>query len=170
MELKDYLKIELDGLERGLKRVLDGLTQEEIMWRPSCGSNSIGLILFHTARSEDSFIHARLKAEPELWVTGRWYKKLNMAENEAGAHYTIEQVNAFRPPKLAGLMEYYAAVHDQTMGYLNTLTAASFDKTIDMPRRGETKVAAVFSIIVSHTSQHIGEISYLRGLQRGMDK
>jgi uncharacterized damage-inducible protein DinB len=170
MELKEYLKLELEGLERGLKRVLDGLNQEEITWRPSSGSNSIGLILFHTARSEDSFIHARLKAEPELWVTGQWYKKLNMAENEIGSHYTIDQVNAFKPPKLADLVEYYTAVHNQTMDYLKTLTAENFDKTIDMPRRGETKVAAVFSIIVSHTSQHIGEVSYLRGLQRGMDK
>ena len=170
MELKEYVRIELDGLERGVKRVINGLTQEEVMWRPACGCNSVGLILFHMARSEDSFIQARLKGKPEVWETGKWYKKLNVAENEAGAHYTAEQVNAFPVPKLEDMLSYYNAVRAQTLEYLNSLTAASFDKKITMPHFGELTVAAIFSIIIGHSSQHIGEISYLRGLQRGMDK
>jgi len=170
MELKEYIRMEFDGLERSSKRVLDGLTQDEVLWRPACGCNSIGLILFHTARSEDSFIQGRLKGKPELWETGKWYKKLNLAENEAGAHYTAEQVNAFPVPKFEDLLAYYAAARVQTMNYLKTMTAASFDKKIKMPHFGEISLAGIFSIIVSHSAQHIGEISYLRGLQRGMDK
>jgi uncharacterized damage-inducible protein DinB len=170
MELKEYIRQEFDGLERGTKRVLDGLTQDEVTWRPACGCNSIGLILFHTARSEDSFIQGRLKSKPEVWKTGKWSKKLNVAETEAGAHYTAEQVNAFAVPKLEDLLDYYAAVRAQTMSYLKTMTAAAFDKKIKMPYFGEVALAAIFSLIVNHSSQHIGEISYLRGLQRGMDK
>jgi uncharacterized damage-inducible protein DinB len=170
MELKEYIRLEFDGLERSTKRVLDGLTQDEVTWRPACGCNSIGLILFHTARSEDSFIQSRLKGKPEVWKTGKWSKKLNVPEDEAGAHYTAEQVNAFPVPKLEDLQEYYAAVRAQTMSYLKTMTTAGFDKKIKMPYFGEVATAAIFSLIVSHTSQHIGEISYLRGLQRGMDK
>jgi hypothetical protein len=162
--------MELDGLERGVKRVLNGLTQDEVMWRPACGCNSIGLILFHAARSEDSFVQARIQSKPEVWKTGQWYKKLNLAENEAGAHYTAEQVNAFPVPKLEDLLAYYTTVRAQTLDYLKTMTAADFDKKITMPHFGELTVAAIFSIIVGHASQHIGEISYLRGLQRGIDK
>lgn len=170
MELKDYIHLELDGLERGVKRVLNGLTQDEVIWRPACGCNSIGLILFHAARSEDSFVKARIQRKPEVWKTGQWYKKLNLAENEAGAHYTAEQVNAFPVPKLEDLLAYYVAVHAQSLDYLKTMTAADFDKKITMPHFGELTVAAIFSIIVGHASQHIGEISYLRGLQRGIDQ
>ncbi len=170
MELKKYVLTELDGLERGIKRVLDSLTQDEVKWQPASGCNSIGLILFHTVRSEDSFIQGRLKGKPEVWETGKWYKKLNLAQNEAGAHYTIEQVNAFPVPKLAALLDYYTAVRAQTLDYLKTMTAASFDKKIKMPYFGEITLAGIFSLIVNHSSQHIGEISYLRGLQRGMDK
>jgi uncharacterized damage-inducible protein DinB len=170
MELKDYIRMEFDGLERGIKRVMNGMTQEEVMWRPACGNNSIGLILFHTARSEDSFVQARLRGKPEVWATGKWYNKLNVAEDEAGAHYTVEQVNAFPVPKIEEMMAYYTAVRAETLDYLKTLTAAAFDKKITMPRFGEMPMAAIFSLIIGHTSQHIGEISYLRGLQRGMDK
>jgi uncharacterized damage-inducible protein DinB len=169
MDLKTYIGMELEGLERGLKRVVDGLKQEEIAWRPASGCNSIGLILFHVARSEDSFVQSRLKGKKELWETGKWYKKLNMKAKEAGAHYTVEQVNAFPVPKLEALLEYYAAVRAATKAYLDTMKAAGFDKKMKMPW-GEMPVAVIFSIVVSHSSQHIGEISYLRGLQRGMDK
>jgi hypothetical protein len=169
MELKEYLRLELDGLERGLKRVTDTLTQDEIMWRPACGCNSIGLILFHTVRSEDFFISGALQNKPQVWETGKWYKKLNMAENEAGSHYTAEQVNAFSVPQLADIMAYYAAVREQTLTYLKSLTAAAFDKKVSLPF-GEFSVAGVFSIVIGHTAQHTGEISYLRGLQRGIDK
>ena len=169
MELKEYLRLELDGLERGTKRVTDTLTQDEIMWRPGCGCNSIGLILFHVARSEDFFINGALQNKPQLWETGKWYKKLNIAENEAGSHYTEEQVNAFPVPQLADMMAYYTAVRQQTLDHLKSLTAAAFDKKVKL-QFGEFNVAGVFSIIVGHTAQHVGEISYLRGLQRGMDK
>ena len=170
MELKEYLQIELDGLERSIKRVLNGLTQDEVTWRPACGCNSIGLILFHNARSEDSFVQARIRGKPEIWTTGQWHVKLHLAENEAGAHYTAEQVNAFPVPKLEDIMAYYSNVRAVTLDYLKTMTAGDFDKKITMPRFDKLTIAAIFSIIIGHTSQHIGEISYLRGLQRGIDK
>ena len=170
MELKEYICMELEGLERGVTRVINGLTQQELMWRPACGCNSIGLILFHMARSEDSFVQARIQSKPEVWETEKWYKKLNLAENEAGAHYTVEQVNAFPVPELKDVLAYYDTVHARTMDYLKGMTPSTFDKKITLPRFGDLTVAAIFSITIGHTSQHIGEISYLRGLQRGMDK
>lgn len=170
MELKDYLNIEFDGLERVAKKVLDGLNQNEVIWRPACGCNSIGLILFHLARSEDSFVQAQLKKKPEIWETGKWYIKLNVAKNEAGAHYTVEQVNAFPVLKFEDLMAYYYTVRSQTREYIKVMTPESFDKTVNMPHFGDITVAGIISIVVAHAAQHIGEISYLRGLQRGMDK
>ena len=169
MEAKEYLSIELDGLDRNIKRVTDGLTQEEIAWRPAYGANSIGLILFHIARSEDSFIQARLQEKPEVWETGKWYEVLDVPKDEAGAHYTAEQVNAFPVPKLDKLMAYMTAVRAATKEYLNSLTPGSFDRVITMPRFGDMPAAVLLSLTVGHAAQHTGEISYLRGLQRGID-
>jgi hypothetical protein len=169
MELKVYIKNELDGLKRTSTRVLNTLTQQELIWRPACGCNSIGLILFHTARSEDSFVQVEIQGEPQIWELGKWYNKLNMAESEIGAHYTIDQVNAFTVPNIKDLLGYYEAVRIKTLDYLNKLTADAFDRTVKLPF-GEFTVGGVFSIIVSHTAEHIGEMSYLRGMLRGMDK
>lgn len=169
MELKDYIKTELDGLERNLSRVLNTMTQQEIMWRPASGCNSIGLILFNIARSEDAFVQAGLQGKPQIWESERWYYRLNIAESETGSRYTIDQVNAFPVLDMKYLLDYYDAVRAKTLDYLTTLTPDGFDKIVKLAF-GEFTVAGVLSIIVRHAAQHIGEISYLRGMFRGMDK
>ena len=169
MEAKEFLSIELNGQDRNIKRVTDGLTQDEIAWRPTYGANSIGLILYHVGRSEDSFIQARLREQPEIWETGKWYERLNVSKDEAGAHYTAEQVNAFPVPKLENLLAYMMAVRAETKEYVNSLSAESFDRVITLPHFGEMPVAALLSLIVGHAAGHLGEISYIRGLQRGLD-
>jgi len=170
MELKEYIHIEITGIERAVKRVTDGLTQHELMWRPSSGCNSIGLILFHVARLEDSFVKTTMQNKATIWKTEKWYEKLNLAETEEGAHYTVDQVNAFPVPDKEVLLAFYSAVQAQTKDYLKSLTADALDRKVTMPRGGGVVIASLFTFITSHASGHIGEMSYLRGLQRGMDK
>ena len=170
MKIKDYIKMELDVIEKNIKRVLDSLNQDEVAWQPAHGCNSIGLILFHLTRSEDSLIHTCFIEKPEIWVSGAWYSKLNMNIDEKGSQYTVEQVNNFQTPQLEDIMAYYAAVRGQTVEYLNAMNETEFDRKFTMPHWGEIPIAQLYLIIVMHTSEHVGEISYLRGLQRGMDK
>jgi uncharacterized damage-inducible protein DinB len=169
MELKAYVKMQIEGMAMGQKRATDGLTQKEIEWQPACGCNSIGLILFHIAKSEDSFIQKTLKGGAELYDSGKWYAKLGLDSKEPGSHYTVDQVNAFKVPRLAKILAYQAAVRRQTLAYVNKMKTADFDKVMKMPW-GEMPAAMILSVIVSHAAQHMGEVSYLRGLQRGMDK
>ncbi len=169
MEVKEYIKTELDGLKGTLIKVINTLTQQELTWRPACGCNSMGLLLFHIARSEDTFMQTRLQGKPQVWESGKWYNQLKVAENELGSHYTIDQVNAFSVPDLKDILDYYDAVRAKTLDYLNSLTPEMLDKPVKLAF-GEFKVGAVFALVVRHTSQHLGEISYLRGMLRGMDK
>ncbi len=94
---------------------------------------------------------------------------MNLPESEAGAHYTVEQVNAFKVPPVGDILAYYDAVRKETQDYLMNLKPEDFDKKVKLPF-GEFSVAGIFSIISGHSSQHVGEMSYLRGIQRGMDK
>jgi uncharacterized damage-inducible protein DinB len=169
MELRDYIKNELDSLKRASAKVLNTLTQRELSWKPADGCNSMGLILFHIARSEDSFIQTKVQGKPQIWESGKWYNKFNMAESETGAQYTLDQVNAFLVPDIKDLEDYYEVVRAKTLDYLNSLTPETFNKTVKL-QFGEFTVAGVFSLVINHTAQHMGEISYLRGMLRGMNK
>ncbi len=162
--------MELAGIKRGFERVLKDLNQQEIMWRPAAGCNSMGLILLHVVRSEDSFIQARIQGKPQIWETEKWYEKMNLSAEDTASHLTVEQVNCFPVPDLKMILDYYDAVRAKTKEYLKAIPPEELDKKISMPPFGDLTIAAMMSIIVNHSAQHIGEISYLRGMLRGMDK
>jgi uncharacterized damage-inducible protein DinB len=169
MEIKGYIMMQLESLKMGTDRVLAGLSQPEIAWRPGSGCNSIGLILFHFLKGEDMFINETLQGEKLLWEAEKWYEKLNLPIAESGHNYTVDQVNCFPTPLLKDLMAYANAVRANTLSYVKNVKLEELDRKIKLPW-GDFTVAGVISMTVAHAYQHIGEISYLRGLQRGLDK
>ena len=170
MELKEYIAAELIGLERSKTRVLESLTQQEIAWRPAPACNSIGLILFHIARTDDSFLLPTLSGQKEIWNIDKWCDKLGLPVTESGSQYSAEQVNSFCPPPLEDIAAYSQAVGAKILTRIQEMKPDEFDKKITLPFFGETNIASVIALMISHTAQHLGEISYLRGLQRGLDK
>lgn len=170
MDTREFIQGALERIKQANTRVVTGLRPEELMWQPGPECNSIGLILFHQARSEDGFVQGRLLNQPQIWEAERWYQKLNMPVSETGSGYTLEQLAAFRLPEPTGLMSYAEAVRGHTLAYLKDKSNADFDKKITMPRGGDTTVGALFSLIVIHLAQHIGDIAYLRGMQRGLNQ
>jgi DinB superfamily len=169
MEVKEFIRLELDNAKRGISRALDGLTRQEITWRPCSGCNSIGLIVYHLARFEDSLIQNRLQGKPQIWETDKWYQKMSLPMEDVGAHYTIDLVNAFVVPELADIINYADAVREKTLDYLKNMQSDELSRQITM-LRGPMPVSGVLVILIGHAFQHMGEISYLRGMQRGMDK
>ena len=154
MDVKELLKMQIEGLDMGLKRATDSLTQKEIEWQPACGCNSIGLILFHIARAEDSFMHS--DKSKQLYETGKWFTKMGMSLKDSGAHFSnVDEVNAFKVPKLKDILAYTTAVRKQTLAALAKMKPADFDKKIKLPF-GEFPMAFTFTLTVNHAAQHIG--------------
>ena len=172
MNLSDFILDNLDLTQRALMAAIDGLTTEELTWRPGAEANPIGFILWHQARCEDTYIQSLIRQQPQVWVSDKWYQKLNLPEDawENGNDYTVEQVAAFPVPKLQDLLDYAEAVRAQTVEYLNGITPDKFDEVIQQPEFRGITVGKLFSYMLSEITQHIGQIAYLRGLQRGLDK
>jgi hypothetical protein len=170
MEMRDFIKGALDRVKQGTTRAVDGLSPNELTWRPSPECNSIGVILFHAARFEDSFVHGRILGKPQVWESDKWYEKFNMPASESGSGYTVEQLAAFRVPELKDLLGYADAVRAKILEYLKSAPSNEFDRVINMPRFGDVAVGALFTLAIVHQAQHVGEIAYLRGIQRGMNK
>ncbi len=170
MELRDFIQTGLDRARQAIIRATDGLTSYELMWRPGPEANSIGLILFHQARSEDMFIQTRVRSKPSVWESEKWHEKLGLPAAETGGGYTAEQVSAFRVPELKDLLGYGEVVRQKTLEYLKEMTPDKFDQKVTLGRMGEITIGTLFAIIIVHAAQHAGEIAYLRGLQRGLGK
>ncbi len=169
METRECIQDALDRIKQTTTRVVTGLSPHELMWRPGPECNPIGLMFFHQARSEDAIVQGRIQGQPQVWESGEWYQKLNMPVSESGSGYTLEQIAAFRVPELKDLMDYSEAVRARTLEYLKGKNNDEFNKVISTPR-GDVTIGALFIAIVVHSAQHVGDISYLRGMQRGMNK
>ncbi len=170
MELTAFIQSELDRLNQTTTRVLDGLTREEISWQPNSQANSIGYLLFHVARSEDSFVMGRMQGKPAVWDTGKWFEKMGLPQSETGAGFTEEQLKNFKVPDVSVMNAYAAAVRAQTIQYLKNAGPAEFDRTVTFGRLGEMTIGSLLGLMVLHAAQHTGEMSYIRGLKRGMNK
>ncbi len=166
---KGFITSTLDELQRSLDSIIEGLTQKEVAWQPNNTLNSIGLILFHTFRSEDFFIQELVRNQSQVWEKDGWFKKLGFPKEERGRHYQAEQVKAFIVPDIQLLREYGKAVRAHTLAYVAGVTIEEYRRIVKTPR-GERPVSGFLSNIITHAAQHTGEISYLRGLQRGLNQ
>jgi len=76
-------------------------------------------------------------------------------------------VAAFPVPKLDDLLGYGAAVRARSVEYLRG--KPQLDEVVqNAPVLGELTVGQVFSILLCEITMHVGQIAYLRGLQRGI--
>lgn len=65
-------------------------------------------------------------------------------------------------------MEYYRAVRAEFLEYIDALSEDDLDH-LPNPRRPEYPVGETLKHIVVEEAQHVGQIAYIRGLQRGIE-
>ena len=171
METSDFIIDTLERVQSAVAAAVNGLSPEELTWRPGAEANSIGFLLWHQTRAEDVLVHDWIQQKPQVWVTEKWYERLKLPENpqDDGWGYTAEQVAAFTVPELKELMGYAEATRTQTISYLKAATSDKLDQAIQTPL-GELTIGQTLALLLSEIAQHTGQIAYLRGLQRGLDK
>jgi len=172
MELKEYIEEEFRQADQSLLEALKDLTPEEIGYCPGPQCNSIGFILWHLARGEDAWIQMVALNRPQVWDSEGWYRKFNMSSDpmDLGYEYTLEQLNAFSSPPIDALLDYYWTVRRRTLDYLHSLRPEKLNEMIRDPWSMNMSRGATIAHLLWELNQHIGQIAYLRGMQRGLDK
>ena len=141
----------------------DGLTQEQVLWRPTPYSNNIGFILWHMARAEDYLMTSLQQGQPSLWASQEWYQKFDQPVDapDPGDKMGLQSLPI---PELDVLIGYTKAVHQRTQAYLSGLAADELDSVPDQDRPQRT-VASALRHLITHKNNHHGQIDYIRGLQ-----
>lgn len=136
-ERKDVTTVEfiqqcLDQNYRSLVRGLEGLTPEELSWRPNPQCMSIGFIGWHYCRVLDMWIQFRSRAVPELWEEG-WADRMCRSPanpSDFGFMFTEEQLEEFQVPSLPLLLDYAEEAKDKAMQFLKDLDDDTLDRTV----------------------------------------
>jgi len=169
MKTKDYIQSQFDFLHAALIKITDGLSAEELAWQPGA-ANSIAFLMLHIARSEDINITMRLQGKPQVWASGKWYEKYHLPADETTFGWTEEKLATFKYPDLKDMLAYAEAVHAETKKYLAGLTPQELERIVNVSYLGDIPIGKLFARMIIHLSGHVGEMSYIRGLKRGLNK
>ena len=167
MEAKELLLGSLKQSQGLLDKTLDGLTQEEFAWTPNSQCNNIAFVLWHTARVEDFFVNRVIQREKELYESEGWQEKLGTPTK--AYQFTEEELKDWPVPRMEDLRAYADRVREKTLDFLNSNPDAKLDE-VPRPDKSPDSIGASMGMIVTEIALHMGQIGYLRGLQRGLDK
>lgn len=162
MDAFDILHDGFDRVSAELPDALAGLSVDVLTWQPTPQANSIGWLAWHIGRCEDAQM-AVIGGTSEVYADG-WAERFDLPypATDIGYGQSAEQVRAFRVDEPQLLSDYYAAVAAATRQILSGLAPDDLDELVDDPYQVSVGVRLVS--IINDITQHLGQISYLRGL------
>ena len=171
MDATRLVEQSLARIQAGFNRILEGLTEEQLVYRPSPTSNSIAWLLWHLTRVQDHHISVLL-GEDQVWVSQNWCEKFNLPPDSTNTGY------GHGPDEVAGIkgdaqafLGYYGAVFESSQRLLNNLSPEDLDIELDEPRYNPLPTIGVRLVsIISDNTQHVGQAAYLRGLVLSQDE
>ena len=143
---------------------VDGLSVDDLAWRPDDEANTIAWLVWHTARGQDVQV-ADLAGSDQVWVVDGWVDSFGLpfAAGEMGYGMSPADVAAVRVDAEL-LIGYLEAVTLRTRGYLDDLDGASYDDVVDEAWDPPVTAGARLVSILNDCVQHTGQASYVRGL------
>ena len=152
-----------------LKRSLDSLSEEEILWKPNPHSNNVIFLIWHMALVEDNLINKVLLGKERVWITENYYKDFPELRNETGFAFNQEKLDQFPIVDIDWLMNYHNILREGTIKFITNIEDEdlSLDYTFGIR---QVKGYFVIGRLMTELSQHLGQVSYIRGMIRGLDK
>lgn len=159
----------LDAFTRvrdGIASQLDGLTAEQIAWRPAPDANPIGWLAWHLTRVQDDHL-ADLGGVEQVWTSGGWSQRFALPYDDATVGYgqSSAEVGEFSVTDTSLLLGYQQAVHESTARLLEALkTPEDYERIVD--ERWDPPVTAAVRLVsvIGDITQHFGQLSYVKGL------
>jgi uncharacterized damage-inducible protein DinB len=153
-------------IEEDMLRCLEGLSPDQLAFQPGEASNSIGWLAWHLTRVQDDHM-SDLAGHSQAWIEDAWHARFDKPADphDTGFGYSADQVAAFRPSGASVLRDYFLAVHQRSLRFLSTVTAADLDRELDEPQ-WETPVTVGVRLVsvINDCTAHVGQMAYVRGL------
>ena len=158
----------LGRIQNTIRRVLDGMTPDQLYYRPAENSNSTAWVIRHLTRVQDHHI-SDMGGLEQLWTSDGWHARFGMEADgkNTGTGHTPGDVAKIRPDAET-LQSYYDAVYERTKTVLSSLTPEDMDRELDEPQYSPLPTIGVrCASIISDNTQHVGQAAYIKGLAQG---
>ena len=159
---------------QGIRRVVAGLSSEDLTWRPDAEGNSIGVTVWHCSRWLDVLAVQLLENKPaaaEQWHTRGWREKTGYDPRGIGyggfgviTGYTQEEVAAIPFLSANEHLTYQDQVCEALCQHLLSLPEGALDQSIMVAGR-ERSVYQWIKMLLMGVAGHVGEIEALKAMQ-----
>ncbi|WP_341928339.1 DUF664 domain-containing protein [Nocardioides psychrotolerans] len=160
----DLLQDHFNRIVESADVLLDGLTEDQLTHRPTPEANSIAWLVWHLARVQDDHVAAVAGLE-QVWSAQGYAERFGLPFDPAEIGYGQDSDDVAQVRAGADLLaDYLHAVHDQTVGYLATLTPEDLDRVVDEHWDPPVTLGMRLVSVVNDDTQHVGQAAYVRGL------
>jgi hypothetical protein len=161
----DLLTDAFGRIREVVHEAVDGLTPEQLEFRPDGQTNSIAWLVWHLTRIQDDHI-AHVADKGQVWTTEGWADRfgLPLAPADHGYGHTDDQVAVVRVKSGELLTGYHDAVYEKTIRYVRHLVDADFDRVVDKAWDPPVTLGVRLVSVISDDLQHAGQAAYLHGL------
>ena len=146
--------------------VVDGLSPEELLWRPDADANHIAWLVWHLTRVQDDHL-AGVGGIEQVYMAEGWAEGFGLPYDDDALGYgqSSEEVGAFRLEDPSLLTGYHAAVQAMTKQVVDRVQSEDdFGRVVDDSWDPPVTVAVRLVSVVNDTMQHLGQAAYVRGL------
>jgi hypothetical protein len=164
MASSDVLVDAFERIRDAVNPAVNGLSAEELAFRPDGKSNSIGWLVWHLTRIQDDHV-AGLHGGEQVWTAGGWSERFALPLDPSDTGYghgpdDVAKVTA----DFALLLGYFEEVHENTVAYLGTLSDADLEQVIDPSWDPPVTVGIRLVSVIADDLQHVGQAAYVRGV------
>jgi hypothetical protein len=164
MSSSDLLADAFERIRDEVHPAANGLSLEELAFRPDGESNSIAWLVWHLTRIQDDHV-AGLDGNEQVWTANGWADRfaLPLDPTDTGYGHGPEDVAAVTAADLL-LLGYFEDVHDKTLRFVRSLTEADLSRVVDMSWDPPVTVSIRLVSVIADDLQHVGQAAYVRGM------
>ncbi len=157
----------VDAFERirdAVHPAVNGLSPDELAYRPGGDSNSIAWLVWHLTRIQDDHV-AGVDDGQQVWVTRGWAERFALPLDPSDTGYghdaeTVGLVTAEAPL----LLGYFEEVHEKTRAFVGSLAEEQLDRVVDTRWDPPVTLQVRLVSVIADDLQHVGQAAYVRGI------
>lgn len=165
MKGRDLLADAFGRVHESVHDAVSGLTPEQLHRRLDDDANPVGWLVWHLTRVQDDHV-ADVAGVEQVWTAQGFDAKFGAPYPAAAVGYgqSSREVGKLTVPSAETLLAYHDAVHELTLGYVETLEEDDFDRIVDTRWDPPVTLGVRLVSVVNDTLQHVGQAAYVRGI------
>jgi len=164
MDVSDLLADALGRVREQIPGVVEGLSDDDLAWRPDPEANSIAWLVWHLARIEDDHVAGAAGSE-QVWMAQGWVDRFDLPFRPGEHGYAMSHDDAAKIRVSGDLLAgYYDAVAERSASYVAGLRPDDLDRVVDEQWDPPVTLGVRLVSVVNEVNAHLGQAQYVRGL------